>query len=55
MFDITKMLEQEPKPMCDSESEVPLVLWKKLGILDKDQMIKNTEGLKEAPLEDFLR
>jgi len=54
MYDLTKMLEQEPKPMCESESDVPLKLWKELGLLDKDDMIKKTEGLKEAPLEDFL-
>ena len=34
------MLEQEPKPMCESESDIPLKLWKELGLLDKDHMIK---------------
>ena len=54
MYDLTKMLEQEPKPMCVSGSDTPLKLWKELGLLDKDEMIKKTEGLKEAPLNEFL-
>jgi hypothetical protein len=54
MYDLTKMFEQEPKLMCESSSDVPLKIWKELGFLDKNDMIKKTENLKEAPLEDFL-